>query len=207
MITKNDYFIAALIGFLVGVFAIPTAVNLGVRNYLVLFALPVVLPFLWVLGLWLGALFSRWISFMTQVVKFAVVGFLNTAIDFGILNILSRLTETFTGFVVGGVNVPGFIAAVFNSYFWNKFWVFRGREGMSQDFVKFFVVTLVGLGINSGIVILVTTYIPPSFGMSEARWLNVAKVLATGVSMVWNFMGYKFLVFRTQDGSLPLPRD
>lgn len=196
MITKQDYALAALIGFLVGIFAIPTVINLGIKTYAVLFILPLVMPLAWIFGLWLGGVLSRWLPFMTQLSKFAAVGFLNTAIDFGVLNLLSRITGITAGFFIGGVNVPGFSVAVLNSYFWNKFWVFRDREGGVEDFFKFIAVTLIGLGINSGIIILVTTYISPSFGLTPERWLNLAKVLATAISMIWNFLGYKFLVFR-----------
>lgn len=204
MLTKEDYYIAALVGFLVGVFAVPTLINLDVNNKAVLMALPIVVPFLWAFGVWLGGFLARWLPFMAQFGKFVAVGFLNTVIDFGILNLLSAATGITAGAQVGLINIPGFIAAVLNSYFWNKFWVFkdRGEKNIFQDFPKFLLVTLIGLGINSGLLILLTGQTglahvaqgwPPL--IRSQRLLNIAKAAATVLSLIWNFVGYKFFVF------------
>jgi len=197
-ISRIDYLIAALVGFLVGVFAIPTMVNLGIHSRVILFVLPLVIPPLWILGVWLGGFLGRWLPFMTLLGKFVAVGFLNTSIDFGILNILSMVSGITKGFIVGGVNIPGFAAAVMNSYFFNKFWVFkdRGDKGIFDDFPTFMAVTIAGLFLNSTVVILITTYSSPLFGASESTWLNFAKAFAAVVSLGWNFLGYKFFVFR-----------
>lgn len=195
MLTKQDYLIAALIGFLVGVFAIPTLLNLGIRDLALLSALPPLVPFLLVFVVFVGKILSRWIGVMAQITKFAAVGFLNTSIDFGVLNLLSLATGVTAGLVVGGVNVPGFTLATINSYFWNKYWVFRHKEGgVAGDFPKFFGVALGGLLLNSAVVIGVTSV--PSPFPNSGTWLNIAKALASLVALSWNFLGYKFLVFR-----------
>ena len=137
MITKKDYAIVALVGFFTGVFAVPTLANLDIRSYMVLIALPAVAAALFVVGLAAGKILSRIAPFFSQFSKFAAVGFLNTAIDFGVLNILSIATGVTEGFKIGGVNVPGFVVAVFNGYLWNQLWVFQARnkdEGLFHDF-------------------------------------------------------------------------
>ncbi|QQG45162.1 MAG: GtrA family protein [Candidatus Sungiibacteriota bacterium] len=198
--SKVDYYIAILVGFLTGVFVLPTLFNLGLRERIIFLALPLAVPVIFVAGIWVGGFVSRWFGFFSQLSKFAAVGFLNTAIDFGVLNVLSILTGVTGGFILGGVNVPGFSLAVINSYFWNKFWVFRDRteKGVFEDFPKFLAVTLLGLLLNSGIVVFITTYVPPILPVGQDVWLNIAKAAATAVALVWNFVGYKFLVFRTK---------
>lgn len=196
---KIDYAIAVLIGFFAGIFAVPTAYAVGVHNAAILLALPWVGAACIVFGVRLGALLARRMPVFSQLSKFAAVGILNTAIDFGILNLLSKASGIFAGLIVGGVNVPGFGAAVFNSYLWNKLWVFHDRkkgESLFGDFPKFFVVTLISVAINSGLIILFTTYIPLLSGLSAGARLNVAKAVATLVTLAWNFAGYKFVVFR-----------
>lgn len=223
MISKTDYLISALIGFFVGIFAIPTAYNLGLRGLAILLILPWIAAVFWVLGIWFGNRLGRWMAVIPQFAKFVAVGFLNTAIDFGVLNLLSRLSGITAGFIIGGINLPGFLVAVLNSYLWNKLWVFhpvrskppqaaavplsaggtsngasdRGPEPLFADFPKFFAVTAIGVLINSGIIILLTTYVPPLFGLGPSYWLNAAKVAATIITLFWNFTGYKFVVFRT----------
>ncbi len=199
MITGRDYAIGALVGFFVGVFAIPTLVNLGVKSAGLLIALPPLAALLITFGVWLGKYLSRFFSFFSQFAKFVAVGLLNTAIDFGVLNVLSMLTGITEGFKIGGVNMPGFAVAVFNAYLWNQLWVFQARnegEGLFHDFPKFLAVTVIGLLINSGIVVVITTYVAPTFGADKEQWLNLAKAGATGISLFWNFIGYKLIVFR-----------
>lgn len=196
MSDRENYLIGALVGFLTGVFAVPTLVNLGVHSWPVLMLLPLGVSLLLALGVWFGNFFSRWLAFTAQLGKFAAVGFLNTAIDFGVLNLLSAATGVTSGFIIGGVNTPGFIVAVINSYFWNKFWVFRGREEAVRDFPKFIAVSVAGLFLNSGIIVLLTTYVPVPSTFGSAAWLNFAKFFATVLVFAWNFLGYKFLVFR-----------
>lgn len=197
IMSRTDYAIALLIGFFVGIFVIPTAYNLGLREPIPLLALPWVAAALWILGIWLGGRLGRWVGVVPQFAKFVAVGFLNTAIDFGILNLLSRLSGITAGLIIGGVNLPGFLVAVFNSYFWNKLWVFKDKapEPLFADFPKFFAVTSIGVLLNSGIVISLTTYVPPLFGLGPSQWLNAAKVAATIITLFWNFTGYKFVVF------------
>lgn len=197
MTEKIDYLIAVLVGFLTGVFAIPVVYNLGIREPAVLMVLPLAVPMAFAFGVWFGRFLSRWISVMPQFSRFAAVGFLNTSIDFGILNLFSLITGVTAGFVVGGINIPGFTVAALNSYFWNKFWVFKkvDERGVFHDLPKFAVVTIAGLLINSGMVILMTTYIPHFFGIGGGAWLNLAKIMATIIVLFWNFLGYKFVVF------------
>ncbi|MBI3273684.1 MAG: GtrA family protein [Candidatus Colwellbacteria bacterium] len=197
MISKIDYYIAGFIGFFTGVFLIPTVVQLGVRAHAILFFLPLVFPVLIVFGVFISRLLSRWMPFFAQFGKFAAVGILNTSIDFGILNLLSVAFGIASGFIVGGINIPGFVIAIVNSYFLNKLWVFRGgnREHLLYDFPKFLTVTLIGLGINTGIIISGTTFIAPFFETPSSVWLNIIKVFATLFSLIWNFAGFKFFVF------------
>jgi len=198
---KKDYLVGAIAGFITALLVLPSLKNIQVGNLVFKISLPFVVPILWVIGLWKAKFLSRWFLVAYQFGKFVIVGFLNTAIDFGVLNIISMSSGVTAGFLIGGVNIPGFILAATNSYFWNKFWVFGGSSKESEkkdysDFFTFFLVVLIGLFINGGIVILVTTFVNPMFGLSPERWLNIAKVGATVISLFWNFVGFKFLVFK-----------
>ncbi len=199
---KIDYLVAVIAGFITAVFFFPTLKNLHVSTS-VIFLLPVILPILWVIGVSLGKLLMRWLSFTYQFAKFVVVGFLNTSIDFGVLNLLSSYLGITKGFIIGGVNLPGFVLAATNSYLWNKFWVFRRerKEGEKidySDFWSFLLVVISGTILNGGIVVAVTTFVPVFGGLSESQWLNMAKVSATIISLVWNFIGLKLLVFKAK---------
>lgn len=195
---SKDYFFAALIGFGVGILVFPVLIHLGISYLWWFWAVPFFTAPVWVGGLWIGNRLAGRFPAWRQFSRFAIVGTLNTAIDFSSLNILSMAYGVTAGFVVGGINVPGLFLALTNSYLWNKFWVFKSLSDGSvfKDIPIFLTVTISAVLVNSGIVILITTYIIPLAGITAEGWLNVAKVAATAVSMFWTFFGYKFLVFR-----------
>ena len=181
---------------LIGAFLIPTLVNtqnfdLIPHPYVVLF---LAFPSLALIGMFVVKKLSKKLALLWQVAKFALVGVLNTAIDFGILNLLILITGFTAGAGIGIINIPSFTLAILNSYIWNRKWVFENAK--QGNFFVFVAVTVIGLLINTTVVVVVTTWIPPLFGLSPTLWANVAKVFATGFSMVWNFTGYKLVVFK-----------
>lgn len=201
MTNKTDYAIGGLIGFFAGIFLIPMLVNLGqsnpvLKSYAVLMAAPWVMAIAIVFGVWLGKFLARFLPVFDQLSKFGAVGILNTSIDFGILNLLSLMTGVAAGIAVGGYNLPGVSIAVVNTYFWNKFWVFRqGGHKSFGDIPVFLLVTVSGIVGNSIIVVLGTAYLPHLVPGKASILLNLAKLFATAFSLAWNFLGYKFFVF------------
>lgn len=192
-----------------------------------------------------------------QLTRFAAIGVLNTALDFLVLNFLSKTLGITKGFELGGVNAPGFILAVIQSYVWNKYWTFSAVEAQvsvwknflrlvavgalgffafvgaifgatkqanpsfyliifllfivievvfleifgilknptsaQSKLVNFLAVSLVGLAINIFFVSVLSGF---SFTSNPDLNLNIAKIIATFVSLAWNFIGYKILVFK-----------
>lgn len=203
MTNKTDYAIGGIIGFFAGIFAIPVLINIGnqghaiLKSYALLMLAPWAMAVAILFGIWLGKFLTRFLPVFNQLSKFGAVGILNTAIDFGTLNLFSLITGTTAGIKIGGFNIVGVAFAVINSYFWNKYWVFNhgAQTQQEQDLSKFLAVTISGLILNSVLVVVLTTAIAPLFGLSGAIWLNVAKIFITLFTLVWNFIGYKFFVF------------
>lgn len=196
---KKDLLIGAAAGFLTGIFVIPVLINIQAVSGLPLLAgMPVALAFLFSFGVWLGRFLSRWFPFMHQFGKFAAVGFLNFSIDFGVLNLLIFVSGFNAGLAFSAFKALSFLAANVNSYLWNKFWTFRaGGEGnYAGEYSRFLTVSLVGLGINVGIASLVVNLIGPQFGIGPTLWANLGAVAGAALGLVWNFVGYKFIVFR-----------
>ncbi len=137
-------------------------------------------------------------ALVKQLSKFIVVGVINTGIDFLVLNIEMKITGIASGPVMFYMNTISFGVATINSYFMNKLWTFQDKDQTKNEvkFTEFIAVSVVGAGINSSIVAGITTFIPPIFGLSAKMWANVAKLGATGISLIWNFIGYKLFVFK-----------
>lgn len=133
-----------------------------------------------------------------QFSKYVVVGFANTGIDFLILNLEMLITGISQGPGMFVQNAISFSIATVNSYYFNKKWSFqdRSKKDRVREFSQFLAVSLIGLLINSSTVYLITTFIEPFFGIDPKLWANLAKVAATGLSLIWNFIGYKFFVFK-----------
>lgn len=160
--------------------------------------LPVIFPIIFLLGILIGRALSRLIKVISQFVKFLEIGILNTFIDLGILNLLIWLTGITSGGWLAPLNTISFLLAATNSYYWNKLWTFKKEGGMvGKEFLQFLVVAMIGWGINTGILVLGTTFLTPIAGLSAGAWVNVMKVSATFIGMIWNFIGFKFIVFKS----------
>jgi putative flippase GtrA len=136
--------------------------------------------------------------FIRQFVPFIIIGLINTVIDFSILNIESYLTGITEGSYMFLLNAVSFSVATTNSYFMNKKWSFQdvSSKGTGKKFSQFLLISVIGMLINSSIVYTITTFVSPVLGLSSSLWMNLAKAGATGISLIWNFLGYKFLVFK-----------
>lgn len=194
--SKRDLGFSLTAALVTAVFLLPTLANTGFYNRLPfpLILLFIIFPIIAVFGMFVAYFIGRKIAIIWQLAKFAFVGVLNTAIDFGILNLLMALAGVTSGVGIILMNATSFSTAVVNSYFWNRGWVFSASK--RNNFIIFVAVTLIGLSINTGVVYVLTTFVPPILVKSATQWANLAKILATGLSLIWNFAGYKLVVFK-----------
>jgi len=158
---------------------------------------PIALPLLSVFGILVAYWLGKKIIVIYQLAKFLLVGVLNTLVDLGILNLIILFVEVSSGIWYSIFKGFSFLVAVINSYFWNKWWTFEKKgEGGGKEFSQFLMVSVIGFGINVGIASLVVNISGPQLGLSPKIWANVGAVMATLCSMLWNFVGYKFIVFK-----------
>jgi len=203
--TKRDLYLGAITGAITGFFIPYIVINFEIVEELggisgalrlgIILGMAILMP----IGLAISSQLAKWYSIFWRFGKFVAVGLMNTAADFGILFFLASYSAVYYGFLVGGYNAIAVSIAMINSYFWNKYWVFE-RSGTKNkyEFLQFVSVTVVGLLINSGIVYYITTFVEASAGSTPDEWLLVSKILATIVSLFWNFIGYKIFVFRAK---------
>ncbi len=144
-----------------------------------------------------------------QFLKFAMVGVLNTVVDFLVFQLLN-LTLQWTYLA----QVIGYCAGILNSYFWNSRWTFRREHTRSvREMLSFVAVNLVSLGVSLGVIWLCRNPI----GITDAwaagwvpAWLGgfvkgdtIAKLIATPCAIIVNFIGNKLFVFRGKAEGAP----
>src|SRR3989344_8999701 len=110
----RNYFLAILAGFLTGVLLIPTLRNLDLKLPYETTALVFITPLVFVFGALIAFFVGRRFPWFWQLVKFGEVGFLNTAIDFGILNFLIFATGLPSGLYFSAFKAVSFVAANIN---------------------------------------------------------------------------------------------
>ena len=117
-----------------------------------------------------------------QKIRFLLVGGTNTAIDFGLLFILNSfgLPRVPSNIISTGV------AFIF-SFFANRNFTFSANSGnIKKQMTLFIIVTLFGLWVIQPIII------------SLISNLLVGKIIATAVTLVWNYLFYSRLVFKKE---------
>jgi putative flippase GtrA len=121
-----------------------------------------------------------------QFIKFSLVGVLNTAVDFGIF--------TFLNYLFGEQHyrisqIISYSCAVFNSYYLNKSWTFQADRRFNLiEMIKFLAINLISLGVS----LFFLTLLHEKYQI-EILW---SKVGATFFSVLINFIGNKFWVFK-----------
>lgn len=198
---KKDFKTGLLIGFLIGLLALPTLANLELKiNFYYFLILPIILPFLTVAGLFIADLIAQKLKFVSQLARFVLVGALNTFIDFGVIGLLLWVSQIEAVKMVGLYAFFKFIsfsAAATNSYFWNKSWTFgQGLQLKGKQFISFYLVTGIGALINVGTATLVLKVLADTAISGNLIAGIIAPFAGVLAGFSWNFLSYKFFIFR-----------
>lgn len=120
-----------------------------------------------------------------KFLKFGIVGASGVGVDFGITWICKEKLHL-NKYVA---NSTGFLCAVVSNYLLNRVWTFHSQDpSIAMQFSKFLLASLIGLGLNNGII----------YFLNERRGVKfyTAKLIATGVVTLWNFWANYTFTFR-----------
>jgi len=135
--------------------------------------------------------------FTPQLIKFLIVGASGTLIDYLILILLkSYHWQTLIA------NTLSFSAGLVNNYYWNSHWTFneRSRKSSLKQFLQFTIISLVGLGLNTAIVLVLEIPMGKILGMPGLGYLP-AKAFATIVVLFWNYLANRRWTFNPSEKS------
>jgi putative flippase GtrA len=171
-----------------------SSLNLPFLNWF----LPILFPILAVFGIWIAEIIGRKFLFVYQLAKFVLVGAFFVVFDLIILNSLMAyfgITKEeilkYSIFVI-----ISFIVVTTFKYFANKYWAFEKmeKERMEKEFGIFFLVTAISGIIQVSVASLLFKFL--ILTVSPLLAGNIGKILGIVVASLWNFICYKFLVFK-----------
>ncbi len=200
-LTKKDIFFAGINGSIFGLLLPVVMKSFNVSNQPPYILMVVFFAVLAMVGVLIGYFLAKKIKpFFFQLTKFGATGAANFAVDIGILALLVIIfyphgdipTISFAIF-----KSTSFVLATINSYVWNKYWSFQDKESSDilQEFGKFVLVSSVGLVLN----VIVATIVKSLHGLTSLdpkTWAAISAMVASVAVLTWNFIGYKFLVFK-----------
>ncbi len=201
---KIDLISSIVLGLIISAFilalisVLESEINIsGINTTLLWLPIIIVVPILVVLWVYIFSRLGNRRHIFFQFGKFIPIGVSNTAIDFGVLNLLILTSGADKGLLFSVFKGISFLCAVTNSYIWNKYWTFesRGTEGIGRQFVKFIIVSGVGFVINVAVASFIVNFVEPIDGVSPILWANIGALASIVIVVIWNFFGYKFLVF------------
>jgi len=122
--------------------------------------------------------------FLFKFIKFCLVGFSGIFVDFGTTYFFKEVMKV-QKYIA---NAIGFTLAASTNYFLNRIWTFNSHNPqIIQEFSRFFVIALIGLGINSTIIWLLNDKFRINFYLS--------KLFATVIVTLWNFLINAYFTF------------
>lgn len=119
----------------------------------------------------------------SSLVRYLVVGGVSFGVDAGLLLSLHEGV----GWPRLGAATIAFWTALLLNFTLNRAWAFGGHEDVRVSLARY--LTLVGINYVGTLVIL-------EVGTRLGAALIVAKSFATGLTVLWNFLAYRFWVFR-----------
>lgn len=129
---------------------------------------------------------------LCKFVKFGVVGFSGMIVDYAFLFLFKERC----GFPDWLALALAFALAASSNYILNRLWTFRSKEQkIGREYLRFFAVSLVGLGITELTMWLLGLWLPDW----AADWrFYLLKFVAIVITTLWNFFGNLLFTFKNK---------
>lgn len=204
---KNDLFLALAIGFLSALMLVFVGGNLGKENQAFAKIMPyanylfLIFPLVCGGGIVITHFASK-IAGRTlyQLGKYVLVGGFNFLLDASILNFFLFATKLTVGWPQTGFKGVSFVLGIVSSYLLNKHWTFSAasKKDTKKEIYQFVLISGVGFMLNIGADYFFVNMVGSFWNMKPILWAQFSAVMAGAITMSWNFLGYKFIVFKVK---------
>ena len=184
-----------IIGFVVGDILKGLGISVGLYESL---ALWVLLPIITLMCLWIARIIGKKVLIVFQSAKFVLVGAVATVFDLKFFELLIWSASFFITLNPLIAKSISFLCSTALKYWGNKYWTFGKyeKENLKKEVLQFFAITVVGLIIDVVAFYYATNILGPQFSIPQAVWIKLSVIFAAIIAALWNFLGYKFFVFR-----------
>ena len=153
---------------------------------------------------------SLWKRWPGQLVRFGMVGGLNTTLDLLLFNGLLWLFPTTAIPIILMFNSLAYGTGAINSFLLNKYWTFGSRQHTTwREVSRFVVTTMLGVGCNDLLLRWANKLVAPLIEYSPL-WVNVAKIVAIAGTVFISYLGMRLWVFTNRSqmrlSNLPSPQ-
>ncbi len=132
---------------------------------------------------------------LVKLLRFGLVGTVNTIVDIAVLNLLLWIFPTNDTWQILVFNSLACSVAACNSFFWNKLWTFKYREPVTAHLVlRFAAVSFVSL-LGNNFILWSFIQLLPSTLSTAGIGATVLKVAVAATMMIVSFLGQLTLVF------------
>ncbi len=130
-----------------------------------------------------------------QLVRFALIGVLNTGVDILLLNLLLGRFPTHNANLLLGYNSLAYTLGAINSFYFNKYWTFKqSKKTTGNEVFRFVLLSLLGIFCNDGIIWIAARILHPLIA-SPFLWANASKAIAIIGTSTISYVGMRLWVF------------
>lgn len=149
---------------------------------------------------------------LIQFIKFGLVGASNSAVDYIVAFIVTKLLRLFTsgGWVKYAAKIIGYACGVLNSYILNSRWTFKEeRKQDKREIISFIAVNITVLLISLGLIYIFNNVLNIDDWWNSSsfpQWIKklidgelFCTLVATVICIPLNFILNKLFVFKSED--------
>ena len=148
-----------------------------------------------------------WTSTFFQLLRYGLVGGVNTGIDLLILNVFLWRFPTHNAQVLVVYNSVAYSCGAVSSFCLNKYWTFRHTQKVTGREVRRFIISILLELVYSNVLIWLTGKLLQPFIPNPTLWGNAAKLIAVVSGALISYSLMRFWTFANEPQILAKKQD
>jgi len=129
--------------------------------------------------------------FQFEFIRFGFVGFLNTVIDYVLMNILMFVFQVWQGFGFVLIKIFSISVSIIFSYFMNLIITFKLKKTSSDQLFKFVILSVITLLVNVWIASYLVDHV--KLPLNKYLWANISSFLGAIIAIAMRYFGSRII--------------